>query len=109
MGDWAAVARAVNERMQERGITQRELAERSGISPATLRQIQQGMDRQRSRATLAAISRALGFSEDHLRRVSMGGRASEPSGTDAPVLEGLRAELADLRQRVEDIETRLRQ
>lgn len=109
MGDWAAVARAVNERMRELGISQRELAERSGISPATLREIQHGTNRQRSRSTLAAISRALRWPEDHLRRISVEGQANEPTAEDAPALAGLREELAELRQRVEAIESRLQQ
>lgn len=108
MGNWEAVAKVVNDRMQDRGITQRELAELSGVSPATLRQIQQGVPRQRSRATLAAISRALGFPEDHLREVSLRGRVT-PSlpDVDRPALDDLREELANLRERVERIESRL--
>jgi len=107
VGDWAAVARAVNERMRELNITQRELAERSGISPATLREIQQGANRQRSRSTLAAISRALRWPEDHLRRISVEGQADEPTAEDAPSVASLREELAELRQRVEALEARL--
>ncbi|SEG90218.1 Helix-turn-helix domain-containing protein [Thermomonospora echinospora] len=109
MSDWAAVARAVNERMRELDITQRELAERSGISPATLREIQQGANRQRSRSTLAAISRALRWPEDHLRRVSTEGQVSESTAEDAPALASLREELTELRQRVEALESRLQQ
>ncbi|MFG1854062.1 helix-turn-helix domain-containing protein [Actinomadura geliboluensis] len=108
MGNWEAVAKVVNDRMQDRGITQRELAETSGVSPATLRQIQQGVARQRSRATLAAISRALGLPEDHLREVSLRGRAVQGAPTTAePALGDLRRELAELRERVERIESRL--
>ncbi|WP_433474182.1 helix-turn-helix domain-containing protein [Spirillospora sp. CA-142024] len=108
MGNWEAVAKVVNDRMQDRGITQRELAETSGVSPATLRQIQQGVARQRSRATLAAISRALGLPEDHLREVSLRGRAVQSGPTTAePALGDLRRELAELRERVERIESRL--
>ncbi|WP_395110599.1 helix-turn-helix domain-containing protein [Actinomadura sp. SCN-SB] len=105
MGNWEAVAQAVNDRMRERGITQRELAESSGVSPATLRQIQHGVSRQRSRSTLAAISRALGFPEDRLREISLSG---QPEGhhmvTDASPLSDLRQEVADLRKRVEALE-----
>lgn len=108
MGRWEAVAKVVNDRMQDRGITQRELAELSGVSPATLRQIQQGVPRQRSRATLAAISRSLGLPEDHLREVSLRGRVtSDARSADRPALDDLREELANLRQRVEHIESRL--
>lgn len=108
MGNWEAVARAVNDRMTERGISQRELAERSGVSPATLRQIQQGVPRQRSRSTLAAISRALGFPDDRLREVSMDGRPTEERrAVDASPVSELRRELTDLRKRVETLEAHL--
>lgn len=108
MGNWAAVAKVVNDRMRDRNITQRELAERSGVSPATLRQIQQGVERQRSRSTLAAISRALGFPEDRLREISADDGLTEVAApVEAPSSVGeLREELADLRKRVEDLEAR---
>ncbi len=109
MADWAAVASAVNQRMAERRISQKELSDLSGISVATLRQIQQGMDRRRSVVTLGAISRALGFPDDHLRRLAFEGSSTT---SDAPAAESaaiaeLRTELDELRQRVEDIESRL--
>ncbi|MFG2002127.1 helix-turn-helix domain-containing protein [Spirillospora sp. NPDC048911] len=108
MGNWTAVAKVVNDRMRELNITQRELAERSGVSPATLRQIQQGVARQRSRSTLAAISRALGLPEDRLREVSLDGRYSEtPDDVEASSLGQLREELAELRGRVEALESHL--
>ena len=107
VGDSAAVAKVVNERMQERGITQRELAERSGISVATLRKIQHGVDQARNRSTFANISRALSLPEDHLWRVWSQGATSTESDADMPAVEELRRELAELRRRVSVIETRL--
>ena len=109
MGNWDAVAKVVNDRMRELGITQRELSERSGVSTATLRQIQQGMARQRSRATLAAISRTLGFPEDHLRDIALRGQTARDAGatTETSDLEELRGQLLDLRKRVEAIEALL--
>ena len=106
MGHWADVATVVNDRMAARGLSQRELAERSGVSPATLRKIQHGEDQARNRSTLAGLSRALGFPEDHLWRVaieglSAAGRADDETGT-------LRREVADLQRRVGAIESRLR-
>jgi transcriptional regulator with XRE-family HTH domain len=95
--------------MSDLGITQTELAAKSGVSVSNLRQIQHGEDRKRSRSTLAAISRGLGLPEDHLWQVSQQGAVSE--GTEQvgqePAIEALRSELADLRQRVETLETRL--
>jgi transcriptional regulator with XRE-family HTH domain len=108
VGDSAAVARVVNDRMQERGITQRELAERSGVSVATLRKIQHGVDQVRNRSTFANISRALGFREDHLWRVWAQGASTSAETDPAPsAVEDLRRELAELQGRVEAIEARL--
>ena len=105
MAHWADVAKVVNDRMNERGITQRELAERSGVSVATLRKIQGGGEQQRTRATLANISRALGFSDDHLWRVSHG-ETPATAGSDSGLM-ALRADLADLARRVEALESRM--
>jgi transcriptional regulator with XRE-family HTH domain len=108
VGDSEQVARVVNERMQERGITQRELAERSGISVATLRKIQHGVEQTRNRSTFANISRTLGFPEDHLWRVWTGGVKDDADTEVSPsALEELRRELVDLRHRVSVIEGRL--
>lgn len=108
MNDWAAVARVVNERMAERGITQRELADASGVSVATVRQVQQGEVRRRSTVTLGALSRALGYPDDYLRRIALGGAGDTPNGAaDPAVVAELRAEVEDLRQRVAAIESRL--
>lgn len=105
MAYWADVAKVVNDRMAERGITQRELAERSGVSVATLRKIQGGGEQQRTRATLANVSRALGLPDDYLSRVSQG---NEPTASDSDKeLTAVRAELADLARRVEVLESRL--
>lgn len=100
---WADVAKVVNERMAEQQITQQELAERSGVSPATLRKIQGGDEQKRTRSTLANVSRALGFADDHLWRVSRGERPG-PLGGD---LSALRAEVANLAHRLDALESRM--
>jgi transcriptional regulator with XRE-family HTH domain len=105
LGYWADVAKVVNDRMAERGITQQELAERSGVSPATLRKIQAGDEQKRTRSTLASVSRALGFADDHLWRVSRGEMpAVGGADGDLPVL---RAEVANLARRMDALESRL--
>lgn len=101
MSNWTDVAKVVNERMGERGITQQELAERSGVSTATLRKIQGGDEQKRTRSTLASISRALGLGDDYLWRVSRG-EALDASDGD---LSTLRAQVADLARRVEALES----
>ena len=105
MGHWADVAKVVNDRMAARGLSQRELAERSGVSPATLRKIQHGEEQTRNRSTLANISRALGLPEDHLWRVAAAGLDAAGVSNEDP--ESLRRELADLNRRVVAIESRL--
>lgn len=109
MSNWSAVAKVVNERMAERGISQRQLAEISGVSVATLRQIQQGADRRRSVVTLGAVSRALGFPEDYLRRVALEASQDSPNDTSrsSTSIAELRTEVEDLRRRVAAIEARL--
>lgn len=107
MGDSAALAKVVNDRMGERGISQRELADRSGVSVATLRKIQRGADQSRNRSTLANMSRALGYPEEHLWQV-WAGRAEMAELPSAPsAVDDLRSELAELRERVALIEARL--
>jgi transcriptional regulator with XRE-family HTH domain len=103
---WADVAAVVNDRMATQGLSQRELAERSGLSPATLRKIQHGVDQARNRSTLAGLSRALGLPEDHLWRVATDGLAA--AGQDGDETRTLRREVTDLQRRVAAIESRLR-
>jgi len=68
--NWRAVASAINARMVELPMTQRELADRSGVSVATLRELQHATAaRKRSDRTLAAVSDALGWPEGYLKAV----------------------------------------
>jgi transcriptional regulator with XRE-family HTH domain len=105
LANWADVAKAVNKHMAERGMTQRELAERSGVSVATLRKIQGGTEQQRTRATLANISRALSFPDDYLWRVSQGETPAHAVPDDE--LSALRKEMSELARRVEALESRI--
>jgi transcriptional regulator with XRE-family HTH domain len=104
LANWTDVATVVNDRMASRGISQRELAERSGVSPATLRKIQHGGEQARNRSTLAGLSRALGFPEDYLWRVAMEGPAAAAAGGED---RELRQDVSDLQRRVTAIESRL--
>lgn len=73
--DWAAVARAINQRMTELGLTQRELIERSQVSKATVGELQRNSaQRRRSARTLEALSIALKWNPDHLLAVLSGRR-----------------------------------
>jgi transcriptional regulator with XRE-family HTH domain len=71
--NWAAVAQAINDRVRELGWRQRELAERSHVSVAVVREIQRHTaERRRSPRTLEALSVALGWEPEHLHRVLKG-------------------------------------
>jgi transcriptional regulator with XRE-family HTH domain len=68
--DWPAVSRAINERMTELGLRQRELIERSRVSKAAVREIQHNtVQRRRSARTLEALSSALAWHPQHLAAV----------------------------------------
>jgi DNA-binding Xre family transcriptional regulator len=114
--DWAAVAVALNERMAARRVGQQELSDLSGVSVSTLRQVQHGAGRRVQNKTLAAISRALDWSEDHLTSVLLSSPAqasgsARTAGGDAVLealhrverrLDDLAGQLADLKSAVTD-------
>jgi transcriptional regulator with XRE-family HTH domain len=114
VGDnWAAVAREVNSRAAELQLKQRELAERSGVSLAIVREIQQGkIHRRRNPRTLEALSVALERPPQYLSAVLEGRTRPEtgqaPSPEPDPVLVALRTlirEVRGLRAQVGHIET----
>ena len=100
--DWAAVARAISERVRELGWRQRELAERSHVSQAVVREIQRHtVERRRSRRTLESLSVALGWEPERLDAV-LKGRAQQ-----AAVRREVRADEAALWSRLDTLEGRL--
>jgi transcriptional regulator with XRE-family HTH domain len=81
--NWAAIAQAISDRVGELGWRQRELAERSHVSVAVVREIQRHtVERRRSPRTLEALSVALGWEPEYLHRVLKG--RSRQSGDHAP-------------------------
>lgn len=106
--DWAAVAKAINERVSELGWRQRELADRSHVSQAIVREIQHHtVERRRSPRTLESLSVALGWHPEHLVAVLQGRKPPEP---DEPVTAGrdtLWSRLDALEQRMTEITERL--
>jgi transcriptional regulator with XRE-family HTH domain len=114
--DWTAVAREVNSRAAALGLRQKDLAERSGVSLAIIREIQQNKtQRRRNRRTLEALSVALQWHPQHLEAVLSGIKppdaepdSAPPSDPVAAALEsvvreirGLRAQIGTLTRRVE--------
>jgi transcriptional regulator with XRE-family HTH domain len=100
--NWAAVAAALRERLDERGMTMTDLAARSGVSLTTVRELVHVLNtRRRQPRTLASLSSALGWPEDHLGTVLRGRTTPAPPAND---LAAIRREVRDLRQRVEALE-----
>ena len=106
--DWAAVARAINERVSELGWRQRELAERSRVSQAIVREIQHHVvERRRSSRTLESLSVALGWHPQHLNAVLHG---RKPPPVDEPIREApdtVWSRLDALEERLDEITERL--
>ena len=101
--DWAAVARAISDRVRELGWRQRELAERSHVSAAVVREIQRHtVERRRSPRTLEALSVALGWEPEHLDRV-LRGHAKQLEGHAAPDSAALWSRLDSFESRLAEI------
>jgi transcriptional regulator with XRE-family HTH domain len=99
--DWSAVARAINDRMRELGWRQRELAGRSHVSLAIVREIQRHtVERRRSPRTLESLSTALGWDPQRLQAI-LDGRAPTAGGVILP------AEASALWSRLDELDGRL--
>jgi hypothetical protein len=91
--NWAAVARVISGRLRELGWRQRELAERSHVSVAVVREIQRHtVERRRCPRTLAALPVALGWEPEYLHRLFKG-RSRQSGGRATPDLAGVWARL----------------
>lgn len=62
----------MKRRMTALALKQKRLADQSGVSVITLRELQTGVVRDRQPSTLAAISRALQWPADALERIAEG-------------------------------------
>jgi transcriptional regulator with XRE-family HTH domain len=99
--NWAAVARAISDRVRELGWRQRELADRSRVSVAVVREIQRHtVERRRSPRTLQALSVALGWQPEHLDRVLKGDASG---GHTVPDRAALWSRLDSLESRLSEI------
>lgn len=118
MGDWAAVATAINQRMTELERKQGEVVERSGLVKQTVSEIQNNtMQRRRSPRTLEALSRALDWHPGHLAAVLEGRtppKVGEPFVRSADdiagrldVIEYRLNEIATQARGIKAVETRL--
>ncbi len=106
--DWAAVARAINERMNELGLRQRELAERSHVSQATIREIQHHtVERRRSGRTLEALSLALEWHPGHLAAVLAQRKPLRPGETGDDATDRILAHLSVIEGRLDELTERV--
>jgi transcriptional regulator with XRE-family HTH domain len=93
--------------MGELGLTQREVVERSGVSPRTLYELRTGVaGRRRQATTLAAVSRSLGWPGGHLASVLRGDEGGI-SGNRPTDLGELAEQLETLRSQVRDAVDRM--
>jgi transcriptional regulator with XRE-family HTH domain len=101
--NWAAVARAISDRVRELGWRQRELAGRSHVSVAVVREIQRHtVERRRSPRTLQALSVALGWEPEHLHRV-LKGHPQQSGGHTSPDLAAVWSRLDSFDLRLAEI------
>lgn len=108
MEDWAAVAAAINERVNELGWRQGELAERSHVSRATVRELQHHIvERRRSARTLEALSTTLGWHPQHIDAVLRGRRPPELTEPATNKGETLGSRMDALERRLSDITEQL--
>ena len=106
--DWAAVARAISERMTELGLNQREVAERANVALSIVREIRHNtVQRRRAGRTLEALSVALGWHPRHLAAVLLGHRPPEPGDPIDYAGDGVPARLAAIEDRLSAITERL--
>ncbi|MFC4003981.1 XRE family transcriptional regulator [Prauserella oleivorans] len=104
--DWAAVAKAINQRANELGLRQRDLAQRSHVSQAIIREIQRHtVERRRSARTLEALSLALEWHPNHLAAVLRG--RTPPNPGDEDEAGELVTRLSAIEDRLDDIVERL--
>lgn len=102
-----AVADAINDRMEELGVTPKHLAERSGLSEAVLRDLRRNYrpERRPQRSTLVLLSEALRWPANYLGDLLDDQISPTPPPTDVLVeLRTMRQDLDALRARVDEIE-----
>ncbi|MGH2381841.1 MAG: helix-turn-helix domain-containing protein [Candidatus Limnocylindria bacterium] len=112
MEDWEAVATALNTRMRELRMTQMELAAKSDVSIATIRDLQHNRSpRQRRPRTLAALSAGLGWQPEHLEGVLRGTPPANEGASAVPTAEytEVMSRLDVIQEEIQSIGSRLSQ
>jgi transcriptional regulator with XRE-family HTH domain len=105
---WEAVSLAINRRMDELGLNQRELIERSQVSRATVGEIRRNeAQRRRSARTLEALSIALDWHPQHLGAVLQGRGAPQLGEPVARSEEDVPGRLAAIEYMLQQIAKKL--
>jgi transcriptional regulator with XRE-family HTH domain len=104
--NWQALADALEEGMSAAGLNQKELAEKTGVAPSTIRKIKNREEENYNSATLNSLSigirRPASFLDDRLN-----GRVPQDSGAPAPdrmVLEWVQDIQGRLRQAIKELD-----
>lgn len=106
--DWSAVAKAIKSRTRELGMRQVHLAERSQVSQAIIRELENHtVERRRSNRTLEALSIALEWHPGHLAALLHGRQPLKPGETGDQATDTILSRLEAIQDRLEDISDRL--
>ena len=84
----ARLGALMREHRRAAGLTQRQLAQRSGLSVAAVRDLEQGRSRRPRRGSLDALARALGLDARQLGTLAAAGEAARPVAGGAPAGHG---------------------
>lgn len=106
--DWPAVAKAINERMTELGLNQRELAGRANVALSIVREIVHNtVQRRRSGRTLEALSVSLGWHPRHLAALLLGHTPPAPNDPVDYAGDGVPGRLSAIEDQLAEITKRL--
>ncbi|WP_026425757.1 helix-turn-helix domain-containing protein [Actinokineospora inagensis] len=106
--EWSAVAAAIKSRSRELGLRQKQLAERSQVSQAIIRELENHtVERRRNTKTLEALSIALEWHPGHLYAVLLGREPLRPGQTGDQTTDLILARLDAIQDRLEDLSDRM--
>lgn len=106
--DWSAVAKAIKSRSRELGLRQRALAERSQVSQAIIRELENHtVERRRNTKTLEALSMALEWHPGHLIALLHGKKPLRPGETGDQAMDTVLSRLEAIQDRLNEISDRL--
>lgn len=106
--DWDAVASAINARMDELDLTQKDVASRAGVALETVRELQHNLvERNRTARTLEAMSAALDLPRNHLGALLKGKKPPTTERTTDAAIADLQTKLADVTERLTALEERV--